>query len=423
MVRVQRKMYKVTLVLTALCAVVLVSSYFLLETYGITGIGVAWLLGQSTVMIALLFTDLRKAWLPHIEFTGYLTALLKWLKNGPILRHRYLRRAKGLMPEVVRHLASKGVRNVDTWQIQRLIPTVGDVVVMTLGPGKHESAVLKLPVSRKALASLMRQVEVLSDLRADANLTGWHVLLPVVIDHDWSFPQAYLVEEKISGVPAEGFLLDPLSRFHVLKNAAEVIGELHRCTSETVVVEDIFIESWVGKPLRVVGSLLGEHHTTHRRIEQLAIELRGALLGRSVAVSWVHGDYSPQNILLREDGSGIMGIVDWDLSAAQQLPALDVVHLLLSTRMLVERKELGDVLCLLLTQTVPAAFERSLVEECHFTPNESPLNFRTLILLSWLRHVESSVNKSTRSAASAFWVARNVGKVLDYASVPADGEF
>lgn len=423
MVRVQRKIYKVTLVLVTLCAVVLVSAYFLLEAYGITGVGVAWLLGQSTVMLALLLTDLRKAWLPHVELPGYLTALLRWLKNGPRLKRRHLRRAKGLMPEAVRHLASKGVHDAGTWRIQRLIPTVGDVAVMTLGPAGRETAVLKLPVSDKALASLKRQAEVLSDLRADANLTGWHVQLPEVMAAAWSFPSAFLVEKKIPGVPAEKYLLDPLSRSHVLTNAAEVIGELHRRTSELVIVEDTLVESWVGKPMRVVSSLLGDHHATQRRIEKVATELKGALQGRVVAVSRVHGDYSPQNILLREDGSEITGIVDWDLSASRQLPVLDVVHLLLSTRMLVERKELGDVLCSRLTQTAPSALERSLVEASHFTPNEAPLDFRTLVLLSWLRHVESSVNKNTRSATSAFWVARNVGKVLDCASGVADGDF
>ncbi len=422
MVRVQGKIYKVTLVLAALCAIVLVSSYLLLKPYGITGVGVAWLLGQSTVMLALLLTDLRKAWLPHVEVPSYLTAVLRWLKSGPILKYLYLRRARGLMPQVVHHLASMGVHDANTWQVQRLIPTVGDVAVMTLGPAGREAAVLKLPVSRKALASLKRQVEVLSDLRADPNLIGWHSLLPHVMAQAWSFPRAYLVEEKISGVPAEAYLLDSSSRCRVLERAAEVIGGLHRRTYELVVVEDTLVERWVNKPLQVVSSLLDNHQATQIRIEQLAVELRGALLGRATAVSRVHGDYSPQNILLREDGTEITGVIDWDLSAARQLPALDNMHLLLSTRMLVERSELGEVICSLLTRTESSAFERSLVEASHLTPDESPLDFRTLVLLSWLRHIESSVNKSTRSATSAFWVARNVKKVLDCASTSAEGE-
>lgn len=329
-----------------------------------------------------------------------------------------------MIREAARPLASKEVHDADTWQIQRLIPTAGDVAVMTLGPAGRETAVLKLPVSDKALTNLKRQDEMLSDLRADANLTGWHVQLPQVVAAAWSFPGAFVVEKKIPGVPAEKYLLDPRIRSHVLANAAEVIGELHRRTSELVTVEDTLVESWVGKPMRVVSSLLGEHHATQRRIEKVATELKAALLGRVVPVSRIHGDYSPQNILLRADGSEVTGIVDWDLSASQQLPALDVVHLLLSTRMLVERKELGDVLGSLFTQTPPSTLEHSLVEVSCLMPNEAPLDFRTLVLLFWLRHVESGVSKNTRSAASsAFWVARNVGKVLDCASGVADDNF
>lgn len=65
MARVQRKMHKIIYVLGALCAVVLSSSYFFLDAYGITGVGLAWLLGQSVVAAAIFLKDFRKR-LPYL---------------------------------------------------------------------------------------------------------------------------------------------------------------------------------------------------------------------------------------------------------------------------------------------------------------------------------------------------------------------
>lgn len=57
--RVQRRVVAVFVVQSLLCGITLLLSWFLLERIGITAIGVAWLISQSVVAIALLLTDFR----------------------------------------------------------------------------------------------------------------------------------------------------------------------------------------------------------------------------------------------------------------------------------------------------------------------------------------------------------------------------
>jgi len=415
MARVQRHIYKIFSVFVVLCTVVLVSAYFLSSAYGITGIGLAWLVGQSAVAAALLLTDLRRAWLPHLELPNQLLILLKLLRDGPA--QLLWRRARKLLPAVTEQLARGSYPDAYSWQLQRLVPTLGDTKVMTLGPPGQEVAMLKFPVSREAAASLERQVEVLSELHTNTRLAEWRTLLPTVLAEARSFPHAYLVEERLPGVRAEALLLDPSTHSRALQNAAQAIAELHRRTAQPAVVDEAFVARWVDAPLRVVASL-SKDGPRERRAERVASELRETLLGRTLALSWIHGDYSPQNVLM-DRSAEVTAIVDWELAAPRQLPTLDIMHFLLAARMLVERRELGSILCALLTDTVPSALERSLIAASFSASNHPPLDLRTTLLLGWLRHTQCSVNNAAGAANNHLWIAKNVVSVLNCAAAPS----
>lgn len=60
--RVQRRMAAIVIILGVFCALVLVLSYLLLRLYGITGVGVAWLVSQTIIAAILALTQLRTVW-------------------------------------------------------------------------------------------------------------------------------------------------------------------------------------------------------------------------------------------------------------------------------------------------------------------------------------------------------------------------
>ena len=57
MSRVQRQLRRVFVVQAALCALLVILSYLLLMRYGITGIGIAWLTGQSVIALSLVLYE------------------------------------------------------------------------------------------------------------------------------------------------------------------------------------------------------------------------------------------------------------------------------------------------------------------------------------------------------------------------------
>jgi O-antigen/teichoic acid export membrane protein/aminoglycoside phosphotransferase (APT) family kinase protein len=65
--RVQRRVRAIVIVLAALCALVLILSHILLQRYGITGVGVAWLVSQTIIAGIVWATQLRPLWSPHLD--------------------------------------------------------------------------------------------------------------------------------------------------------------------------------------------------------------------------------------------------------------------------------------------------------------------------------------------------------------------
>jgi O-antigen/teichoic acid export membrane protein len=61
-VRVQRRMKPLVLVLTVPYILVIALSYLLMNTYGVVGVGIAWLASQSLVAVILLFVEFRFMW-------------------------------------------------------------------------------------------------------------------------------------------------------------------------------------------------------------------------------------------------------------------------------------------------------------------------------------------------------------------------
>ncbi len=66
--RVQRRMRAVTVVTAAMSVSVMGLSVLLLDRYGLTGVGVAWVAAQSVIAVVLLITELRAVWLPRVPW-------------------------------------------------------------------------------------------------------------------------------------------------------------------------------------------------------------------------------------------------------------------------------------------------------------------------------------------------------------------
>jgi O-antigen/teichoic acid export membrane protein len=439
--RVQRRMKVVLAILGGVCILVLGLGYEFLRNYGITGVGLAWLLSQSIVAVVLLFTQLRALWAGHVwdELLKLRQVLDLWVQRlsdslhfmfhmRPLgllnfssyywRRHQSRNRVNELVPLIMQAMpAGAGAPLDETWTVQRYIHTVTDLTVVALGPRqKPAQAALKLPRSGNAVRSSQHQSEVLARLHADERLGSWRDLLPTLLIEGEVAGQTFLIERMLPGIGMQHFIADPKKRTQVLRVSVSAISELHCATASVATVDWDLYERWIGEPLQLLRNLcLGASPALsgyQNAVRHLKKELQAGLLGRSTTVSWVHGDYVPGNILFSQDGNALSGIIDWDLAQPDDLPLLDIVQLIISTRMAVQEREMGDVISGLLKGGCWNSFELALLEAGSHDLQGERLDLRTMLLYFWLRHIHANLTKSTRFRGHWLWLQRNIEAVL-----------
>jgi O-antigen/teichoic acid export membrane protein/thiamine kinase-like enzyme len=408
MLRVQRRMKRLFLLLLLLSGIVVSLSYILLPRLGITGIGVAWLVAQTAVALVLLATELRPVWLPNLNTRLILRVLSVLLKPRQWVQE-YRQR-------VVIESALAQIK-LPNWaeqprQVHRLMDTEGDIAVALIGIDERVTAVFKVAMSELADNALQQQVNRLSLLQEDVRLGAWRQMLPGVKQELMVNGRVCILETFIPGIELRHRLVDPAERDHALETAVAGIRPLHQLTSKTITVDHLLLHQWIDTPCQQIHQLFIDHPLAaayHHAIDSMQEEFHQALSGKELGLSWTHGDYSPNNILILPDGSSLTGIIDWELATPDNLPFLDVVHLILSTRMLVQNLELGDIVCALLANPDWSVMEKNLLQEAALY---SHLTDRQLVLFTWLSHIQANLSKAKRFSQSAVWIAKNVEAVL-----------
>ncbi len=331
---------------------------------------------------------------------------------------RQLAEASALLPRLLAAVKpAAGWPRPETWAVRGALRTASDMTVIQLGPpAEPPAAILKLSRTREGAASLRRQARLLAELESDPRLGDWGRLLPGLLAQGEVDGLCFVFEQALPGRPGLEMIADPGRRARVHAAAIAAIGELHRRTARARVAEADFVEQWVERPVRALRQWNDTHPRSRRyaqAVDRLAAELRGALLGRRHTVGWVHGDLWIGNLLATADGATLTGLVDWGQAAPDGPPWLDVVHCLLSTRTLVKRQELGEVVRGLIAGGAWTAEEQALAEAGRGEPPEAGLDLRIQVLMAWLHHTAAGLAKSARYARHWLWARRNIAGVLD----------
>lgn len=417
-VRVQRRVWAVIVVQTSICLLVLGIAYAFLQPLGVTAIGVAWLVAQSAVALVLLLGELRPFWQHHLLLENAFKAA-GWLRHLLSLRAiRQQSRQVNLQidPILTRLTQQAGLSQADSWQLQRVVPTLNETTVAIIGPPTGPAmAMVKLPRTRIAENYAMHQYAVLEQLHSDERLGEFRSLLPKALVCDHSIGQTYLVEQMLAGQDGRALLADPEKRERFLNSAVTALRQLHTPTTLPNKIEGELLVQWLHEPIATLRHLYKQRLRPNRylqALDRLEQELLGAMLGRTVAVGWVHGDFTPGNILTSADGATLTGVVDWELAAANDLQQLDVILLLLAVRLEVKSVELGRVVNELLAANQWSAHEAALLSAAAREMPGEELSLHTLVLLCWLRHVSATIAKSERWGKHWLWVRNNIDRVL-----------
>jgi aminoglycoside phosphotransferase (APT) family kinase protein len=293
------------------------------------------------------------------------------------------------------------------------VTSTGIAVVMIAPRGGDTRAVVKIAATPAAAVALEREEKILGALHEETRLADWRRLVPTPRASGILGGFRYRVDTALGGRVTLGGLAEPSSRRRLLEAAAEAIHALHQVTATEVELDDRRGAGWIDGPVDDVlrhGGAPGRE----RGLREVAEELRAALAGRRLHVGWVHGDYWPGNLLFDGDAPLLRGIVDWDAAAPAELPALDLLHLVLYTRRLTSGRELGEIVRHHLRGGGWPVDEVRLLDRYGAWSHESALSPRQLLLLYWLRHVAHHARQQSRSGALAYrrWRRANVRPIL-----------
>jgi O-antigen/teichoic acid export membrane protein/aminoglycoside phosphotransferase len=389
--RVRRDMRAVVALTASQCGLVLLIGVMLLRRGSVAGVGVAWLVASATVAGAVVAVD--AGGLRH----------LGWLRSTPAHRRR-TRRAGETAPHILEALAADGGGRA--WAVHRSLRTLSDMAVLTVGPaGEAPCAVVKLATSERAARSLDHERWVLSALHADPRLGAWRVMLPEIVAQGVCGGTPYLVEHLVPGRTGTRARATPAD---LVAHAAAAIAPLHQATAFEARAGAPCLRRWVDAPVEALAGRVAPS-----ALERLRGELRGLLGGRTLALSWIHGDYVPANVMVDPAAARVTGIVDWERAGPEGLPLVDVATILLAARMQASRRELGRVVCEFLGGAVWTAAERSILDGALAGLPGETVDGRALVLLCWLWHVSGNLGKASGYATHDRWLRANVHPVAD----------
>jgi hypothetical protein len=304
-------------------------------------------------------------------------------------------------------------------QITHAMRTRSDVVVMLLdcAGSQQPRQILKLPLTPGAEQSTAYHRQVVMGLHQMPALERFCALVPRSLTWGEYERQSYYIETALPGIGAGELLRERREPATLLHDATRAILDLHCATAQRQVVDERVFARLAGddlSKLRQRAQHWPEAALLLRRLRALEELLRSSLIGCDLPFAWVHGDYWPGNILVHPGDGSLSGIIDWDRASAQQLPVLDVLHLLAYTHKMRRRTALGEEI---VSYLLPAAFsseERALVDETFerlWMPKEAAFT-RSVVLLYWLRFAAANLDRYPSYENDREWMRDNVYLVL-----------
>ncbi len=336
-----------------------------------------------------------------------------WLARR--VRHARARRAAlDILPAILDGVADSRRGSTRDQRVNGVGVTRSGLVVVDLTGATGEPALLKLAHDAHLCRNLRRHWRLLRMLRRHAGLDQLKPLLPVPLLTGRHAGWTFVLESRLPGsrpAPTKasrggGAFGEPL-----LQLGVGVIGTLHHATLRETRVAERDIERWVSRRTRTAAGLAAERYGagSEEPLFALAEELRRALLGRSAATSWIHGDYWPGNLLLRADGT-ISGVVDWDSLRGHELPLHDLLHFAITLRRLTDRRPWGWMVHDLMSLPQASAEEYAALASTYDAAWRPTT--RQALGLYWLWGVESNLARHPETTRTAAWIDDNVGSVL-----------
>ena len=426
--RVRNRTRAVFLLNAAICTLVLFLVWVLVPVYGVRGAAVAWLVVQCiAAAVTLVIGDARITGSSQRSLgtrtVAFQLLAARFVVALDLTALSYVMRKRRERVEAKQRLSNKFGDVVklltmieDAPQICEMnaVPSASDLSVVLLRRQEDQaSLVLKLPCTEQARIDLVAQSAILATLQSDERLGDWRNLLPQLrlLEHEQTI---FAVENAVPGTDARLLLgAMPSQAWHVARAGIDVIAGLHGPTTISEALTKNDLESLLEAPLRTLwlSHPSGRVPDTQRRaLEIVGDKLRSATDGKIMELSWTHGDFSPGNVILNAEDYSVQAVIDWGQARSRGIPAIDIMFWLIAVTGVAERRQLGSVVCELLTQAV--LDEGQICSLASDAIEQANLNHREVALWCWLRHIAGNLEKSQQYSHHPMWWAANVEPVL-----------
>jgi hypothetical protein len=451
-IRTQGRMKIVAIVQVATLMLVLGTGMLLLKQMGPAGMGIAWLVANTTVAVGIVVFGISKGGLSALvddllRVASSFARLISTLKSRGTLQSDV---EAGNYP-LQQLLQKSGEPGANLWRPLWDAPSQSDVQATFLGDPKNPSsaradggssgvshALLKISVTERGAASLGRHVAELQRLHADPRFTGCGFKLPEILAFERTPDSIRLIERVLPGEDGRITIQSPRNRGKALRAAVHAMAALHHRTATTTVIGEDWLRRWVDQPAGQLERPVCTLMTPQHRRDAIAAFRREQLhfwRGLALPLGCGHGDFSPGNILFScakddppntsaiDDNEPLMtikveAIIDWDRATTDAPPGFDASHLALTARATVSGEEIGLVVRQVLIKAKWTREEEEWLSAAVASdaglggwPHEPGAN-RAIAGLAWLHHVTANLEKSNRYARNRLWVTANIERVL-----------
>jgi SAM-dependent methyltransferase/aminoglycoside phosphotransferase len=248
--------------------------------------------------------------------------------------------------------------------------------------------VLKIPTDPAALAGERANAALLAQLSAQSQLAP---LLPAPIAKGAFQNVAYFVESAVAGLPLARSIAS-MDRARVARMIEPVLEAMHSRIGEAVPlgVTDSCYRALVAEPVARLRSF-GLDAAVAARLEA---ELGGGLAAGRWRLGLQHGDFSDNNVLIR-DGR-VAGVIDWEHALERGLPALDAIAYLESTERHVRNTDAGANLRRLARWDWSCAEELDVLRRLYARLGIDAQAHPLLCRLAWLHGIGLKLNGMDR---------------------------
>ena len=387
--RFQRRVSVVVAIFAVNAAAPLIGAFVGLSRGGLAAVGAATLIGQCIVVAAVaIWLVTRGEAGPLLDGAAKVASRLR----GKARHRRRVRAVAGVLDELA---LTRGVG--DPLATRRVLQTDNDTAVAMM-EDRAGRTVVRVALSEAAADGLSRHVQALTTIHELAAVGGIDATrLPRVLDSGTCLGHHFAIETVKPGTRP------PFATIASVSRAVEAFQWCHQFQRQVRRLDVVRLRRLVDEPVAVLMADDRLSRTDLISLGDLQAHLHDALGGLDVITSRVHGDAWLGNLLIDPVDSRVVGILDWEDSAHDGLPDVDMLHLWTSVRSGYAISEAYRVATI--QELVGAQF-------CRMANPTLPAG--PMVMLAWLLHTSGGVRRATEYGLGARWFDQNVQQALTH---------